>query len=232
MRYLIFLLTLPLFSQVGIGTVNPSAMLDVNGDVRVRDLPDSDSSVFVVASPDGTLGKKNVEFDIIENTHFATSPVTRNIFTEGSNYVGNIDLGLSISISIPENRKAIINLVIEVPAGTVSGYHLPNGYIGMNFYRNGFNLDDYDSKFSFGDLRTTNFTSVDMNKIITSYSETIVPQAAAQTINYSVRGFIDQIHALYTSSGNSIGYRFNMWSASGNNYGWGRAKIQYKITLL
>ncbi|WP_292008560.1 hypothetical protein [Chryseobacterium sp.] len=63
-KYIIALIAIMLsvdtYSQVGINTSAPTAMLDVNGDIRVRDIPESTSTndISLVADASGVIKKR------------------------------------------------------------------------------------------------------------------------------------------------------------------------------
>lgn len=54
------------FSQVGINTPTPTKMLDINGEMRIRVLPDGSSGIYnlIVADSDGNISSANIDFAV------------------------------------------------------------------------------------------------------------------------------------------------------------------------
>lgn len=62
--FLVFFITNTLLSQVGVNTVEPKAMLDVNGDLRIRDVSLGDiTDMLLVIDSDGNV--KKLPLDVI-----------------------------------------------------------------------------------------------------------------------------------------------------------------------
>ena len=113
MKNLIFTATIMLCAvsgvqaQIGIGTANPTASVDVNGTVRVTNLPvgTTDEITLTGSTSSKTLNKTDLGANllIIDNT-LETAPV--------SGTIGNINLG-----DAPTTAGTIENLDLEIGSG-------------------------------------------------------------------------------------------------------------------
>lgn len=111
MRILMIICTfasLSAFSQVGIGTENPEAMLDVNGTMRISDIPtDLASNYFLV------VGENNIISQNMMPTFFAISgmeiPVCRY------NYVGDTD---NFILNVNGSTYNVTSTILVLSQGT------------------------------------------------------------------------------------------------------------------
>jgi len=210
---LCFALCAQSYAQTGIGTDDPQATLDVNGDLRIRSLPQQDNNIVLTADANGNIGKSNVFFPTDVDAIVAASNVDRTV--NGFATVNNVNLGLSISITVPPNRAAIVVITYSVPLGTVGS--APEGYYGIRFLRNGVEAPAGSRKFTVQPGSAG--ASANMVTVGALYTERLASAAVARTFTYSLNGYIEQ-----NEFGNHF-YRFNMWSPVGPNFNWGRATI-------
>ncbi len=104
--------------NIGIGIINPSVKLDVNGNFRVRDLPDSNSDQFILTSDENGNVKRQLKSEIASNdsdwltvsNNDIPISINDNIYTFGR---------VGINTSSPTS-----NLHVD---GTVRFENLPNG---------------------------------------------------------------------------------------------------------
>ncbi len=214
-KYLFFALflffTFSILAQVGIGTTSPTKDLDVNGEVRIRNLPTITDPTFLASDVNGNVGAVSIYtlYDI--NLDIASSNVDTSI--SGLSTINNLNLGLSISTTIPANKEAIIIVNYSVPMG-VSSFTTSGGYYGIRFIRNGVE-EQAGSRKNTIFSETSSFPSARMVTISNIYVDTITASTVPQVINYELNGYIEQL-----STGTHT-YRFNMWSNTGNNFNWG-----------
>lgn len=208
-------------SQVGINTTSPTKDLDINGELRIRNLPDANisNSNLLVADVNGNVGKS--DFFILSNvvSSVASSNVDRSISSPVT--INNIDIGLSSTITIPANKEAFIIVNYSVPIGISSFTQPLSSYYGIRFLKNNIEQES-------GSRKSTCVYGQNANMLTISnvYVENIPSQASSNTITYSLNGYIEQIIA------GSHTYRFNMWSnVIGNNFNWGRGVITVQVYL-
>lgn len=218
---LLFLLTTLLpnnaTAQVGIGTTVPTAKLDVDGDLRVRDLPTLTESEVLTTDTNGNIGKFKT-FLISDAGGEVASSNTDNVLT-GAQTINNINLSLATTVTIPANKEAIIIINYSVPVGLAS-FTQPEGYYGIRFLKNGTELQQGSRKYSINNNSATRMVSV-ANVVI----DKVAASGVDQTITYTLNGYLEQLDA------GTHTYRFNMWSGLGSNYNWGYGSIS-KIVYL
>ena len=212
------------FSQVGINTTSPTKDLDINGEARVRNLPLASDFNFVTANGFGDLRKRSdfkLLVDVKKDT--ATGPVPFNSFTTSGFTVNNLDLELSITMTIPPNVKAIVIVEYSVPIGTLDNAYKFNGFVGVRFLKNGTETPSGSSKVTLPAqylLSTTSSSAVQMITITKKYIDILPEASVSRNFTYSLNGYIEQAHSTSFTR-----FRFNMWSATGLNYNWGRAVL-------
>ncbi|WP_054512524.1 hypothetical protein [Chryseobacterium sp. ERMR1:04] len=185
------------------------------------------------AAPVWTTWQKfdNNQF-ILKNAYstVATNPVNSNVGTNST--VNNINLGLSIPITIPANSLAQVVVTYSTPVGTTSGAtqaNRPVGYMGIRFLKNGVEAPAGSRKYSIASDASGNSGSIPMQMLSvgTSYAETITNNTGSDiTITYSLNGYIERNEM----GANPTNFRFNMWDVDSNpNYNWGRGTMTAQL---
>ena len=208
--------------RVGIGTTDPTKKLDVNGELRIRTVPDSvgNQSILTIDA-NGNVSKTNAaNASLLANTtgSVATTNVDRTFTAPGTD--NNIDLGLTQTITIPANTTAKVFINYSVPAG-ISSFTDAKGYYGVRFLKDGTEQDAGSRKYSFFSGQGVNMTT-----ITNTYFEEIPASASIQTITYSLKGYVELYDLLGQTSQT---FRFNMWQPTGNNFNWGKATITAQV---
>lgn len=201
------------YSQVGIGTTDPTADLDINGNLRIRNIPESDvNNTFLTTDNEGNITKSSNYVLFEANAVNALSPINYNSI--GITKVDNIDLGLSFNIIIPKNKEALVIINYSVPVG-ISSYSSPaNTYYGVRFL-----VDGAEDQSGSRKVSVVLNAAANMNTINCVYYKYYSAQTIERSINITLNGYVEQY-----DFGNHQ-YRFNMWSNSGNNNNWGKATM-------
>jgi len=208
-------------AQVGIATTDPTAALDVNGDLRVRDLPLSSGHI-LTTDVNGNIGKRLAERELYKAS--ASAPVNVTL-PRGQINRNSIALGLVVDVVLPPNSRNVIQLDYLVPVGNTKFVNDLEAYVGANLVKDGNLLSEGTSKHALtlreatasgvrGIYRITHIAGAYVEQLINATNNPV-------TVRYEVRGYVEQA----SSGDNSNPYRFNMWSASGNNFNWGRAFV-------
>ncbi|MGX5683876.1 hypothetical protein ACWKWW_04885 [Chryseobacterium cucumeris] len=147
-------------------------------------------------------------------TDSATAPVGQVALASGV-IVNNIDLGLSVSVTIPANSTAKILVDYSVPMGTsVPSNGVPiTGYFGIRFLKDGTEAPEGSRKFTLPEGTSASEMVSVSGKFSESYNNT---SASPVTVTYTLNGYAES---------NSYPIRFNMWSATGTNFNWGKASM-------
>ena len=213
-----------LLSQVGIGTTTPTKDLDVNGELRVRNLPtqSANTSNLLTTDVDGNIGQSSFFLPSSVVSSVATSNIDRVV--AGQRTINNIDLGLSTTVIIPANQEAVLIINYSVPIG-ISSFSEPLGYYGIRFLKDNMEAVAGSRKFSCNN----NSTLVNANMITISnlYTESFQSEPTERIITYTLNGYIEQT----SGAGGPHTYRFNMWSPTGANFNWGRATITHQVFI-
>ena len=201
---IIFLISLFCFTinltvaQVGIGTTDPTADLDVNGNLRVRNIPASSSNTSVLTTDDdGNITKSNF-FTLSDlQTDIADAPVTRYMGSVigFSEIIDDIDLGLSTTVTIPENKEAIIVVMYSVPVGIRNRFEqfeldAFNSYYGIRFLKDGVEEPA-------GSRKSTLIESEGqqcMTTITGFFSEKLDSVSTSRTITFTLNGYVEQLN--------------------------------------
>jgi len=213
-------------SQVGINTSSPTAMLDVNGDMRVRAMSENFGSHLLTIDSQGYLTKAKAYMLYDANEVLATQPVNKTL--QGSTTKNNINLGLQTTVTIPANRDVKVIVNYSIPMGTLTQSEPPSTYIGVRFLKGGNEEPQASRKLSlpyFPDPDSENISS--MATLTNTYIENFTPHTTDRTVTYDVKGYIEQ----HVQGNSSYDYKFNMWSASGANYNWGKASMSYQVYI-
>jgi len=209
------------FSQVGIGTTNPTADLDVDGNLRIRSTPDLTSGKQLVVDKDGNVGVNNNYYLILMPTTVASSPKVHESDTKFSFIKNDIDLGLSQSVTIPSNKRAKVIVTYSMPLGTRTNNVDIDGYMGVRFLKNGIENESGSRKFNLNEISGSAYQ---MGTLSSVFTEEIVTGDTDLLVNYSLDGYIEQ----YATT-EIVRYVFNMWSSTPPNYNWGRAMLSIQV---
>lgn len=145
-------------------------------------------------------------------TGTATFPVDQ-LATGNGVIINNLDLGLSVSVTVPANSTAKIVVDYNVPVGSTNTVSNELGYYGVRFLRNGVEAPAGSRKYTIpeGDNGSQMVSTV--GKYSESFNNT---SASPVTITYTLNGYVESTNHLV---------RFNMWAASGQNFNWGVGSI-------
>lgn len=214
------------FSQVGIGTTNPTADLDINGNLRIRNTPLETVSNSLLSVDDmGNVFKANA-FMLKEASTFQATTFVDHI-ANGSVTINDIDLGLSTSINIPANKEALVLISYSVPVGISSFSYPETSYYGVRFLEDGVENHAGSRKSSvISDGINSSSDMTNMTTINCFYTKLYSSSSVDRTITFTLKGYVEQHHDL----GIHI-YRFNMWDPSNENYNWGKATITKQVFL-
>ncbi|MDQ1855232.1 hypothetical protein [Chryseobacterium sp. WLY505] len=142
----------------------------------------------------------------------ATGPVNQ-LATGNGVTVDNIDLGLSVSVTVPANSTAKIVVDYNVPVGSTNTVGAELGYYGVRFLRNGVEAPAGSRKYTIPDGDNGSQMVSTVGKYSESFNNT---SASPVTITYTLNGYAE-------STNHPI--RFNMWASSGDNFNWGVGSI-------
>lgn len=222
--FLLFISTLTSYSQVGINTTSPTAMLDVNGNMRVRAMSEDFGSHLLTIDNAGYLTKARAFMLYNADEVLAAQPVSSSL--QGSVTKNNIDLGLQAEITIPANREVKVIINYSVPMGTLTQSEPPSTYIGIRFLKNGNEEQQASRKLSLPYYSSPDSESISsMATLTNTYIENFTPGTVERNLTYDVKGYIEQ----HVQGSQTFNYKFNMWSASGANYNWGKASLSYQV---
>ncbi|OAB78937.1 hypothetical protein [Cochleicola gelatinilyticus] len=224
---ILVLSTASTFAQVGINTLEPKATLDVNGTMRVQDLPTKSGNFLLTTDSDGFVSKfkSYLLYDVIGD--IAEYPVELTL--NGNETVDNLNLGLSSIVVIPPFVEAKVIINYSVPVGTALQNYPPSTYVGIRFIKQGVEMEEGSRKVTLVSEETGSNNNIsNMNTISNIYIETFAPSSEERIFNYEIQGYIEQ----YVESGNDpYEYRFSMWDNTGPNYNWGRATLTSQIYI-
>lgn len=211
------------FSQVGINTDLPTKELDVNGELRVRNLPTNNGATSVLTTDaDGNISQSQTFILWEVDSQVATAPVDYS--TSADIIVNNIDLGMSITVNIPANVEARIIINYSVPMG-VSSFTEPIGYYGVRFLKDGIEAPAGSRKFSVLNNGGNQDQTANMITVSNVYTENLPVSTTSRTFTYTLNGYIEQLRA------GSHNYRFNMWDVNSPNFNWGRATLTKTVYI-
>ncbi|PXW15437.1 hypothetical protein C8D70_105302, partial [Chryseobacterium sp. CBTAP 102] len=145
-------------------------------------------------------------------TDVATSPVNQTATGSGV-IVDDLNLGLSVSVTVPANSTAKIVVDYSVPMGTTSSAGAELGYYGVRFLRNGVEAPAGSRKYTIPEGGNGSQMVSTSGKYSETYNNT---SASPVVITYTLNGYAE-------STNHPV--RFNMWAASGANFNWGVGSI-------
>ena len=215
--------TIQLYGQVGINTTNPTATLDVNGSLRIRQLDNASGSHVLSINNEGKVSKFKTYLLYDGDEVVATSPVDEVL--TGSETINDIDLGLKIVVTIPKQTNAKVIVNYSVPMGTSLENNPEKTYIGLTFLKDAVEMPQGSRKFTLPPLQLQSGNNISsMGTITNTYIENFEPYPTERQIVYAVKGYVEQ----HTMSNAQYAYKFNMWNNSNTNYNWGKASISYQ----
>lgn len=245
-------------AQVGIETDKPTEALDINGIVRVRNLPTDGATNAIRTNPDGTASSANNQtftatkmvvadnngvLGVINRKHsthrlmeiyssLAQNKVTVDISNSG-NYGAwngnNIDLGISQVVTVPAGSKYHIIIDYDIPIGTdLVGATTLYGFYGISFTKNNIEVPMGSRKYTIpqpsgiNDPNNGGISGSRMVSISGKYIDVIDNTASTsnKVATYKLNGYIE----IYRND-KVKNIHFNMWSATGNNYNWGKSAM-------
>ena len=220
-------------AQVGINTVSPTQELDVNGEVRIRTIPEmNESPNLLSADAIGNVGMIT-NAKLLREVYVAEAQTPVDLDIPTAVFRGTIDLGLSNSVVIPAGVQATVIVSYTVPLGMNNFGEFANGYYGIQFLRNGIEAPAGSRKFSiphrYRDPAEIAL-SLSMISVGASYIETIDNTSNSNDLSviYSLFGYVEQFYA----STLPVQYRFNMYAAPPNdNFNWGRATLVSQLYI-
>lgn len=181
-----------LFSQVGVGTTNPTQELDVNGDARVRGLSNvTGTTQPVSALPDGTLVTAGSDPSSL-----------------GIRFVGFLTADIAFSFQVFHDivlGNELIDIFNEHNAAT--GRYVPSegGFyeISMDFDLGDYDSTEFDSEVVMGlwNYTTNNWVVRRIHKHINTNIADITPLFNGRSESYSGTNYVAM------TAGNSYGFR-------------------------
>lgn len=215
-------------AQVGIGTNDPESTLHIAGRLRVDTLPNY-TRYFITANSVGEFGKAEYGQNIPETiTIQATAPVVHDAIGSGYYLNNNIDLGLSYLLTIPTGRYALVEVHYSIPMGSLDTTNELQSYMGATLLKNGIPIEAARRKFSLPDVALSPTKIYRMGYVSATYYERIDNSTGSDLdISYAVVGRVEQ----HYSTQSDVNYIFNMWSATGDNFGWGKAVLTINVEL-
>lgn len=160
---------------------------------------------------------------VLENTYDVTAvnPVDQNI--SGGTTINNVNLGMSITVTIPPFSEGKLITSYSVPMGTTTESAGFNGYYGIRFLKNGTELPAGSRKFTIVPASGVVARMVSVNATV---GDNVSNNSALPlNITYTLNGYIE------ATSGSAVNstIRFNMWAASGANFNWGRGYMSLQM---
>lgn len=215
--------SVPIFGQVGINTTNPTATLDVNGTIRIRQLEDAPGSHVLSINEEGKVSKFKTYLLYDGDEVVAHGPVQELL--AGSETINDIDLGLKIAVFIPRDIDAKVIVNYSVPMGTSLENNPEKTYIGLTFLKDGIEMPQGSRKFTLPPLELQSGNNISsMGTITNTYIENFEASPYDREFIFEVKGYVEQ----HSNSQEQISYKFNMWNNGTNNYNWGKASISFQ----
>lgn len=163
---------------------------------------------------DKTAWKLDNVFDIT-----ATAPVDQVV--TATTAVNNINLGLTVTVTIPAFTQAKLVTTYSVPMGTTSVSTNFGGYFGVRFLKNGTELPAGSRKYTVPAVSSS--ASSRMASVNATVGDTVVNNTASSVnVTYTLNGYVEP-----TADTSTI--RFNMWSTTDPNFNWGRGYMSVQM---
>ncbi|WP_213278877.1 hypothetical protein [Chryseobacterium indologenes] len=171
---------------------------------------------------------------VLDNAYSTTA--TNSVqypFPASGTTVNNIDLALGLTVVVP----AMSTVQIVVNYSTPVGFLKPNisenfgGYMGVRFLRAvGANpaaeAQGGSRKYSISQIFNENVGSYVMTSVGATFVETVTNNTStAGSVTYSLNGYIEKTQGTNTTPN----FIFNMFSATGQNYNWGRGTMSAQV---
>lgn len=166
---------------------------------------------------------------VLDNAYSTTATNSvQYTFPVSGTTVNNIDLALGLTVVVP----AMSTVQIVVTYSTPMGFLKPNisenfgGYMGVRFLRNGTEAQGGSRKYSISQIFNENVGSFVMTSVGATFVETVTNNTAtAGSVTYSLNGYIEKTQGTNTTPT----FIFNMFSATGANFNWGRGTISAQV---
>lgn len=163
---------------------------------------------------DKTAWKLDNVFDVT-----ATAPIDQLV--TATTAVNNINLGLSVTITIPAFTQAKLVTTYSVPMGTTAIATNFGGYYGVRFLKNGAELPAGSRKYTVPAVSSG--ASSRMASVNATVGDTVVNNTASPVnVTYALNGYVEP-------TADTATIRFNMWSTVDPNFNWGRGYMSIQM---
>ncbi|PIF44961.1 hypothetical protein CLU96_1960 [Chryseobacterium sp. 52] len=163
---------------------------------------------------DKTAWKLDNVFDVT-----ATAPIDQAV--SAGTTVNNINLALTVTISIPAFTQAKLVTTYSVPIGTTTASASFGGYFGIRFLKNGSELPAGSRKYTVPAVSTG--AASRMASVNATVGDTVVNNTASPvSVTYALNGYVEPSTDVST-------IRFNMWSTVDPNFNWGRGYMSVQM---
>ncbi|MBL1222852.1 hypothetical protein JET18_18495 [Chryseobacterium sp. L7] len=163
---------------------------------------------------DKTAWKLDNVFDVT-----ATAPVDQTV--TATTAVNNINLGLSITITVPAFTQAKLVTTYSVPMGTTAIATSFGGYFGVRFLKNGTELPAGSRKYTVPAVSSS--ASSRMASVNATVGDTVTNNTASPVnVTYALNGYVEP-------TADTATIRFNMWSTADPNFNWGRGYMSVQM---
>lgn len=227
LTHILLLLPFLTLAQVGIGTTAPTSTLHVAGDVRFEVIPEQFTDSILTTDGQGNVGYRGINSFPVQTTNYQRVKLQANapvVFDVTDFYVGDVDINMTVTVSIPANFSGVLDIRTSIPLGMRTRPQVAEGYMAITLWKNGVQLP-HDSRKIDLDKEQSYLTSYRMGYIYTSHWE-IVNVTNPTTHTYEVRGYIEY----YSPTDPTAQFVFNMWDADpALNLNWGRGYIEYEL---
>lgn len=222
----LLLFTTICFGQAGINTTSPTETLDVNGTMRVRDLPNLPTEDRVlVADIDGVIGYKSVSTGtallkgVMNISEWRGEILDIENVSAGIYLDDNIDLDLLINVSTGDGNTSVTDIQISVPIGILSTTGKLETTVGFYLEKNGVKLPDTEASFELNG-------SSGHGQAQMFYIDWITNNTGSTLTNtYALKGYINQKNSTGTTT-----YRFKKYNIDDTmNDNWGIEKLNARI---
>lgn len=163
---------------------------------------------------DKTAWKLDNVFDVT-----ATAPIDQVV--TATTAVNNVNLGLSVTITIPAFTQAKLVTTYSVPIGTTAIATNFGGYFGIRFLKNGSELPAGSRKYTVPAISSG--ASSRMASVNATVGDTVINNTATPVnVTYALNGYVEP-------TADTATIRFNMWSTTDPNFNWGRGYMSIQM---